>query len=242
MTPRTTPGTRYPSPATDPMIRRLFVNALIAGAVAGVVGVVLHFIYIEPLILEGELYETGQRVHFAAGSAQSVAGAPALDIGFARAAKTVGSYIVTWAGFALVLAAGLGLSERAGGQITARSGALWGVMAFLAVNLAPAAGLPPSLPGTVGAALEARQLWWGATIAASLLALVSFGFMRGGIAVAAGLFLLLLPQVLGAPMPGTYAGVAPPELAALFVGRTLGVAALTWAVLGAVLGWLWTRN
>jgi len=223
------------------MSRRILVSALLAGAVAGLVGVVLHFIFVQPLILEGELYESGQRVHFAAGAAGSLAGVPPMDLEFARSAKTVGSYLVTWIGFALVLAAGLGLAQRAGREVSVRSGALWGVMAFLAVNVAPAAGLPPQLPGSVGAALEARQVWWVGTIAAALIALVAFAFMRGGIAVAAGLFLLLLPHVLGAPTASQYTGAAPPELASLFVGRTLGTAALTWAVLGAVMGWLWSR-
>jgi len=224
------------------MSRRIFVNALLAGAVAGLIGVVLHFIFVERLILEGELYETGQRVHFSIAAVGSSAEAPSLHLEPLRTAKTVGAYLVTWIGFALILAAGMELAERAERRVSVQTGAIWGIMAFLAVNLAPAAGLPPALPGSDGAALELRQIWWTGTVVASLLAVLAFAFMDGGIAVALGLFLLLLPHVLGAPSTGHYVGAAPPELAALFVTRSLATAALTWAVLGSVLGWLWTRG
>jgi cobalt transporter subunit CbtA len=224
------------------MTRRIFVSALIAGAVAGLIGVALQFVFVEPMILEGELYETGARIHFTAQGAESIAGAPPVIFDLARHGLTIASSLVTWVGFALILAAGFGLAERAERDVGARSGALWGLMAFFAVNLAPAAGLPPELPGTVAAELQARQLWWIGTIVSSLVAIMAFAFMEGGLAVALGLFLLLLPHVIGAPVLDRYFGMAPPELAALFVSRTLAVAALTWAILGASLGWLWTRS
>lgn len=224
------------------MTRRIFVSALIAGAIAGLLSAVLQFLLVEPLLLEGELYESGARVHFTGVAPQSMAGPPPFMFDFARYGQTVAFSLVTWIGFALVLAAGFGMAERAEHEISARTGAIWGIMAFLAINLAPAAGLPPELPGTIGAELEPRQIWWAATIVASLLAMLAFGFMNGGIAVATGLFLLLLPHVIGAPEIDTYFGVAPPELAGHFVARSLAMAAFSWAILGSLLGWLWSRN
>jgi len=240
--PRMTSGTQWRSPATDVLGRQIFISALIAGAIAGLIGAVLQLIFVEPLILEGELFEQGVRVHFADGVAESIAAAPALAFDLKRYGLTVAFSLVTWIGFGLVLAAGLGIAERSGSALNARKGATWGLLAFMAVNLAPAAGLPPELPGTAAAVLEDRQIWWAGTIIASLLAIVAFGFTKGGIAAAVGLFLILLPHVLGAPHLDQYHGVAPPELAALFVGRTLAVAALTWAILGALLGLLWSKN
>jgi len=224
------------------MTRKLFVSALIAGAVTGLIGVILQSVFVEPLLLEGELFETGARVHFTGVAPESVAGAPPFAFDIVRYGQTAAFSFVTWIGFALILAAGMGLAERAEREVSARTGAVWGLVAFVAINLAPAAGLPPELPGTIGAELEARQIWWAATILSSLLAMLAFGFMNGGIAVATGLFLLLLPHVIGAPETDRYFGVAPPELAAHFVARTLAVAALTWALLGSLLGWLWSRS
>ena len=55
----------------------------------------------------------------------------------------------------------------------ARNGLLWGLAGFLAVNLAPAAGLSPELPGMPAGDLLARQVWWVGTIIATGIAHLS---------------------------------------------------------------------
>ncbi len=54
----------WPFPATKPMTSKLFTSALFAGLLAGLIAVLLQFFLMEPLVLEGEEYESGAKVHF----------------------------------------------------------------------------------------------------------------------------------------------------------------------------------
>ena len=225
------------------MTKHLVSSAIFAGLAAGLCAALLQLLFITPLLLEGELYETGARMHFGAVDAapQSVAGAPALSGEPMRHVLTMAMDLVTYTGFALLMVAGFALAERRGTRVTARAGLIWGLAGFLAVQLAPAVGLPPELPGTTAADLVARQIWWVATAAATVagLALIAFGgdLPKGLIGAA----LILLPQLIGAPHLDTYFGIAPPELSAQFATASLGVAAASWAVLGLVAAHFWSR-
>ncbi|MBC6407708.1 MAG: CbtA family protein [Rhodobacteraceae bacterium] len=217
-----------------------FFAALCAGVAAGLVAALLQFFFVIPLLLEGELYESGARLHFAVdGTTQSDRASPALGNDWGRHSLTVAFNIVSYTGFALALVALMGLARaHLGAAIQARSGLLWGLCGFIAVQLAPAFGLPPELPGVVGADLGARQLWWGATILATASGLALIAFCRGLLWPLLGMGVILLPQAVGAPHLESYFGVAPPELAAEFATRSLGVAAVGWAMLGYLCGWL----
>lgn len=224
------------------MSQKIFVSALVSGAVAGLVGALLQFAFVIPLLLEGELYETGARVHFAEGTAESVAGAPALGWDMSRHGLTVAFNLISWIGFALVLTALMAIAAVRGRAVTAASGAVWGVAAFFVVHLAPATGLPPELPGTAAAEVSVRYIWWIATIACAAAALAALVFRPGVAALALAAVLLIAPHVFGAPHLDNYYGVAPPELSALFVARALAVGAVTWVVLGSLAGWLLSRD
>lgn len=54
---------RMVSPVTD-MIFRVFSSALIAGGLAGLIVGLLQLVFVQPVLLHTELYETGQLVHF----------------------------------------------------------------------------------------------------------------------------------------------------------------------------------
>jgi predicted cobalt transporter CbtA len=62
--------------------------------------------------------------------------------------------------------------------------------------------------------------------------------MVWGIAV----ILLLAPHIIGAPEPDSFAGPVPPEIAALFAARALGVGLASWVLLGAFAGYFWQRE
>lgn len=240
------------------MLKSLLASALFAGLIAGLFSAALQLVHVVPLIHEAELYESGEIAHF--GGAPAAGGGhdhgshdhEAHDHGAAghgegfdlrRAGLTTLFMILTFCGFALILVAGFALAERAGlTRVDARKGLLWGLAGFAAVQLAPAAGLAPELPGSGAAALEARQLWWlfAAVATAAGLALIAFG--RGAPALAGGAALIVLPHLIGAPHPDGYAGVTPPELAALFAARTLAAGLVAWAALGALAGHFWSRE
>ncbi|RME16972.1 MAG: hypothetical protein D6801_04390 [Alphaproteobacteria bacterium] len=224
------------------MLKHMLSGGIIAGAVAGAIAAALQFLFVIPLILEAELYESGARVHFGAGSPQSPAGAPPLGDDWARHLMTVGFDVVAYAAFGLILTALMALAARRGVAVTARQGVIWGLAGFCAVQLAPAIGMPPELPGTINAEVVPRQIWWGLTIVSAAAALALFAFGRGVFALVAGAALLLIPQIIGAPHLDTYFGVVPPELSALFAVRSLAVGAVGWAVLGFLAAWLWERG
>ncbi len=224
------------------MTRRIFACAVYAGLAAGVAFALLSFAFVIPPLLEGELYEGGERVHFGAGgSPESEAGAPSLGGDIRRHGLTAALSVVSFTAFGLLMSAAFAIASRRGARIDARTGLAWGAAGFFAVQLAPAAGLPPELPGTVAAEIGARQIWWGMTVVLSLAGVALIGFGSGLAAVAGGVALLLIPHLVGAPHLDRYFGVAPPELAAHFATRSMAVSAAGWAVLGAVAGHFWSR-
>jgi cobalt transporter subunit CbtA len=219
------------------MTGRILSGALIAGLAAGFLAAILTLWTLSPLILEAESFEGGHLHTHEDGTAHHHA-APEAPAGLSRAMGTVAMTLVAYAGFALVLGAGLALAARAGLRVDARTGLLWGLAGFAALHLAPAAGLPPELPGLASADLAARQAWWVLCAAATAGGIAALAFGRGTAWIALGLALLLLPHALGAPQPPSHDGTVPPGLAAAFATRSLVVAALSWAALGTLAGLL----
>lgn len=216
------------------MTKNLLSSAVFAGLIAGLIAALLQFVFVIPLLLEGELYETGARVHFALeGTTQSIKQAPPLGDDWGRHLMTIGFNIVTYAGYGLLLVAAMGFArDRFGASLTAKTGLIWGLCGFIAVQMAPAMGLPPELPGTLAAELGPRQAWWSGTILATVAGLAMIAFAGDLWKQAAGLLLLLLPHLIGAPHLDTYYGIAPPELSSEFATASLGVAAIGWSLLG----------
>jgi cobalt transporter subunit CbtA len=149
--------------------------------------------------------------------------------------------LVAYAGFSLALGAAMAAASRSGHRLDARTGLLWGLAGFAAVQLAPAVGLPPELPGMDGASLAARQSWWVLCVGSTAFGLAALAFGRGWVWLALGAALILLPHAWGAPQPPGHESLVPPELATAFATRSLGVAALSWAVLGTLTGLLAER-
>jgi cobalt transporter subunit CbtA len=240
------------------MTRQIFAGALFAGLVAAALAVVLQMWLLVPLILEAERYETGELVHFAGLASPPEAGggdtqamemtapkdpaATEAEISLIeRNLMTFSVDFVMFTGYALVLAALMALRQAAGGAVSAMSGALWGLAAFVALNLAPSVGLPPELPGIPAADIGARKVWWMATVAATGAGLALMAFRPGLWQVAVGVALIALPHLYGAPQSAEFGGIVPPELSAEFAARSLAAAAAQLATLGAVLGYAWTR-
>jgi cobalt transporter subunit CbtA len=249
------------------MFQRIFATALGAGVAVGLlVAVVQHFSLV-PLILEAEKYEDGtlkvEHKHAQAlprpddigaavagalpaviGQAQAHDDHPAVNAaGIAddspwRAVFTFIATTLTATGFALLLAGAFAVSGRA---VDAREGLLWGLAGFTAFALAPAFGLPPELPGSVAAELVTRQAWWIATMAATAIGIGLLVFVRRAWAIPIAIALLVAPHLIGAPHPHEGAGLVPPELAATFAARSLGVNAVMWALLGLATGALYAR-
>jgi cobalt transporter subunit CbtA len=104
------------------------------------------------------------------------------------------------------------------------------------VTLAPAAGLPPELPGMPAGDLALRQLWWIATIAATGLGLYLVAFRREAWATIAAVVVIALPHVFGAPTAATHETAVPAGLAAAFASNAIAANAVMWALIGLFLG------
>ena len=98
-------------------------------------------------------------------------------------------------------------------EISWRSGVIMGLGGYLSFYLATVMGLPPEVPGTIVADLEARQLWWTLTIMATIIGL-SVLYLAPNALKVAGVALLLLPHIIGAPHPEVH-GFLNPDAAAI---------------------------
>lgn len=247
------------------MLKRLVAAALAAGVAAGLIAVLLQFALVQPLLLEAEAYESGEQTHFAMPQAHdhgadAAAEMPkdghAHDHASEHDSAASGSFVAflgrdglsllfsvfTYVGFALVLVAAFQIASTAGVVITRERGLIWGLAGFAIFHFFPALGLAPELPGNASADLDARQVWWLATVIATALAFALLSFGRGWPVRAAGLVLLALPHVIGAPEAGEYWGSAPPELASAFAVRALATSLGAWLALGFVAGYVWRQN
>lgn len=238
------------------MFRRIFFTALLAGLLGGVGISVVHEFTTTPIILHAEEFETksapaalkhshlgrvGNPLLILAHSTAETAGgdaewAPA--DGLERTLFTTLANILTGIGFALILVACIALSGR---PVTGRTGVLWGIAGFAAINLAPALGLPPEVPGAMTAELGARQAWWFLCVATTASGLWMLVFRPRALWIAAGIVLITLPHAVGAPQPAQIGGAVPPELAGHFAAASLVTAAVFWSMLGWLSGTFWQR-
>lgn len=225
---------------------RILAAGLIAGSIAGTAITVAEIPLVTPLILAAEVFEQASSStpppsdHSGAsqlGDGDERAWAP--TAGLERLAFTWLANVLTGVGFGLIFAAAIALAGR---PMDWRRGLIWGLAGYGVFAVAPALGLPPELPGMVTADLAARQKWWlaAAGSAAAGLALIAFApeqpFKRP--LQAAGLILMILPHLSGAPHLAYAVGVVPPELAARFVVASLAASALFWVILGVTVGHL----
>lgn len=232
------------------MARNLVAGALFAGVAAGLIAAVLQLVFIQPVLLQAERYESGELVHFGQAADHDHAaaghddahdsGAPANAL--IRNGWTLIFSALLYAGYGLILVAAMGFARARGVAIDTRSGLLWGIAGFIAVQLAPAAGLAPELPGAATADLVARQVWWAGTVAVSALGIAAIAFGRSPVHIGLGGVLLLAPHLIGAPEPEVLTGVVPPELAGAFAGRALAVGLAAWALLGSFAGAVIARH
>ena len=226
------------------MIGRVVLAVLLAGIAAGLVMGVIQHVRLTPLILEAEAFERAGNAHAhdaaspAAGHDHGDAGwAP--DDGWQRTLATTVTAAMTGAGFAAILAA---VSLLTGLQITRRNGILWGLCGFLAVTLAPAAGLPPELPGMAAADLFARQVWWVGTIAATAAGIYLIATQTRAFALVLAAVLILAPHVIGAPVAPHGENLVPAELIARFVANSIAANAVFWCIIGLLLGLVLDRT
>ncbi|MEX0760055.1 MAG: CbtA family protein [Tistlia sp.] len=241
------------------MLRRILLTALAAGLIAGVLVTAVQSVTTTPIILHAEQYESAAEPHDHSGL--DAPAAPLADLaeallpsarahsdasrdaghesaegsswapgdGLERLFYTLSANLLLGVGFALLIVAGFVLHGR---EVTTLSGILWGGAGFVVVTLAPGLGLPPEVPGSLAADLQARQLWWLFAAVAAAVGLGLVVFAARWPAKALGVAVAALPHLLGAPQPEALGGNVPPELAGHFAAASIVVSAIFWALLG----------
>ena len=222
------------------MYARILISALFAGALTGLIAGLLQLVFVQPVLLHAELYESGALVHFGADPVSAHPDLPGFDP--VRDGLSIIFTMLTYTGYALLLIAGMSLAEDRGAVVDGRSGVLWGISGFVAFHFAPGFSLAPEVPGVAAADVAARQLWWFATVAATAVALWLIAFGRGWLIWGGAVALLLAPHLAGAPEPDSFAGPVPTEIGALYAARALGVGLAAWVILGCAAGYFWQRE
>lgn len=243
------------------MFKRIAQTAGFSGLLAAIVLTLLQSLWVTPLILQAETYEnspaavvepshtasqTSSHGHEHEHAQQAAEAAPhshdsdawAPEEGWQRTLATGLSNLVVAIGFALMLA-GL-FTLRAPNKIW--QGLLWGVAGFATFCLAPAAGLPPELPGTVAADLVQRQTWWIGTALATASGLALLTLSKHWPLRVAGIVLLAVPHLIGAPQPEMHFSLAPAALTQQFILASLVTNALFWTALGVASAWFFSRG
>ena len=235
------------------MIFRIFFAALAAGLLSAVLITQIQAFITTPMIILAETYETSSGGHDHAthdhnkvqnNKDRLVAGDDAEQEdwgpqdGLERQAYSFLANLVIGIGFSLLLIVGLTFEKAPFGN---SRGVLWGLAGFAVFTMAPNLGLPPELPTMPAADLNARQIWWLATILLSAAGLGITVFGKHPMINILGLVLLALPHLWGAPHASGASDV-PPELAAQFAASTIVLSALFWIMIGyfssVIFNWL----
>ncbi len=218
--------------------RQTFFVAFLTALIASLVFSLYQFYFINPLIFAAEIYEVAEPVDLNAVT-QIEEWSP--GDGIERSLYTLLANFLMSLAYSLLLASAMLFR----GSCSTIKGLAWGIAAYLSFFIAPGLGLPPEIPGMQAADLNLRQNWWFLCVVLTALGLAVFIFSpryyKG-----AGVILLILPHLIGAPVakihgfshPDPVAIVKLTELWQQFILHTSIANALLWLIIGATTGFL----
>ncbi len=218
--------------------RQIFLVACLSAIIASIGFSLYQFYFINPLIFAAELYETAEPLDLH-GTGHLQEWAP--DEGIERSFYTLLANFLMSLGYSLLLAAMMVFSSTS----SLLKGMAWGVAAYLSLFVAPSIGLPPEIPGMEAADLNARQNWWFLSVIATAIGLAILAFSRLYYK-GAGVILIMLPHIIGAPVAVMHGFSHPDPLAIAeltvlwqqFVLHTSIANALLWLIIGGASGYL----
>jgi cobalt transporter subunit CbtA len=237
------------------VFRSIVFSAVVAGLAVGAAITAIQQFGTVPLILKAEVYEKAaehQHAAEAAGPSNAAghdhagpanaehehgAGAWEPRGGLERNAYTAGANVLTAIGFALILAS---LFAIRGGDSEERmswhQGLVWGLAGFAVFTIAPGLGLPPELPGVPAAPLLSRQIWWAIAALATAAGLSLIFLRKTAPAAIAGLILIMLPHLIGAPELEDVRTNVPTSLSHQFAIVVTLTSLVFWSMLGGLTG------
>jgi cobalt transporter subunit CbtA len=226
------------------MITRALLATIFVGLFSGLLMTAVQQWRVVPLIIAAEAFEGNKPATHEHGAVKSglslitpafahEAGEELGPLGLSRLGGTVLANLVTYCGLALLL---LGVSTLLGKQLSLANALVWGACGWLSLHFLPAIGLPPELPGFPAAELQARQIWWVATVGLSAAGLAMLALKQSVAFKLGGLFLIALPHVFGAPQPVDITTAVPALYAAEYSVAALTASLISWLVLAFGLG------
>lgn len=224
-------------------LHKILLVALFSGIAAGIFTTAAQSFRAVPIILEAEKYEASSNASESASPSTERKASDHVEDewkptdGLERVSYTFLLNVLTAIGFSLLVTAALSLDKNA----SWRRGLMWGLAGFTTFTLAPSLGLPPEIPGAEAAPLFQRQVWWIGTAAASGAGLALIFLGKRPLYALAGVLLLVLPHLIGAPQPEAHDGTAPAALARSFVVTAIVISFLFWVILGSTAGYLYSR-
>jgi cobalt transporter subunit CbtA len=217
--------------------KSIIYSALIVGIISGVVYGLFQQLAVNPIIYAAEVFEVSETPppttteststptiiptttdgHSHDSDHSHEAWGP--EDGLQRIASTLGSNILISMSFSMIMIAAMAIHNQKSSKppVDWKSGILWGLGALLAVYVSPALlGIHPEVPGTLGASLPDRQIWWITCCIATLLGLAFVYYATKWLKLG-GLALIIAPHIIGAPGPSShsYANTDPAAIAAL---------------------------
>jgi predicted cobalt transporter CbtA len=113
------------------MFKNIFVSAVFCGTVVGALATAMQMLLITPLLLEAELFETGQSIHFITdGSPESPVKHVDIWQDPYRHLMTLCFNLVTFTGFGFLLLAAIAFFDKRGFTINKAEGIVAGVCGF----------------------------------------------------------------------------------------------------------------
>ncbi|MBV9457630.1 MAG: CbtA family protein [Bradyrhizobium sp.] len=241
--------------------RSIVFASVISGFIVGIIVTVLQQFGTVPLILKAEVFEKAAGSHQtsephqtseahqappAAASGHNHADHEHADHehageawepkdGVERNAYTAAANVLTAVGFALLLSGFFAVqSGTTGESVSWHQGLMWGLAGFAVFTIAPGLGLPPELPGVPAAPLLSRQIWWVIAALATAAGLGLIFFRRSVPAAIAGLVLIALPHLIGAPELEHVDTNVPSSLSHQFVVAVTLTSLVFWFALGGL--------
>ena len=218
--------------------RQIFLISCLSAIAASIGFSVFQWYLVNPIIFSAELYELAGPLDSGVLGQVEPWGP---EDGIERSLYTLLANFLMALAYSLLLASAMVFS----GSSSTLKGIAWGMAAYLSVFVAPGLGLPPEIPGMQAAELAQRQNWWLLTVSLTAIGLAVLAFSpryyKG-----AGLILILLPHLIGAPVaeihgfshPDPDAIAVLTELWQQFILQTSIANALLWFIIGASTGFL----
>ena len=210
------------------VINRIFLVALIAGGIAGLLLAELQYFVVAPLVLEVETYG-------ATSNQLKEAWPIVMDDG--QIFFTVFSNIMSGILFGLLLAACY-LRHR---PISWSCSIIWGLAGFFIFHLAPAFVQPQEFSVDAAVSLAVRETWWWLTVVTTALGFWMIAFKPVHYLKLSGAVLIALPHLLITAQPDVHNMLVSEELRGTLIHTSLICNAIFWMLLGPLSAFFYNR-